>query len=46
MTHCRIKNQKLLFKVGSVNYFFITIEMDSIPFYKIFANQTNSSFKA
>lgn len=24
-------------KVGSVNYFFTTIEMDSIPFYKIIA---------
>lgn len=26
--------------------FFTTIKMDSIPFYKIFANQANSSFKA
>lgn len=26
--------------------FFTTIEMDSIPFYKISANQANSSFKA
>lgn len=26
--------------------FFTTIEMVSIPFYKIFANQANSSFKA
>ena len=34
------------FKVGSVNYFFTTIEMVSIPFYKISANQANNSFKA
>ena len=26
--------------------FFTTIKMDSIPFYKISANQANSSFKA
>ena len=31
---------------GLSQLFFTTIEMDSIPFYKISANQANSSFKA
>lgn len=34
------------FKSGLSQLFFTTIEMDSIPFYKISANQANSSFKA
>ena len=33
-------------KSGLSQLFFTTIEMVSIPFYKIFANQANSSFKA
>ena len=33
-------------KNGLSQLFFTTIEMVSIPFYKISANQANSSFKA